>query len=96
MPAPLPYYRRKYAVSRSVRAPNLSDLWQLPGQNFSNNFNDPCSARNIGTSTGFDRLSPQFPGLSGPKVRDGGTLGLSASEHGDLRSDMSRNVPVQL
>jgi hypothetical protein len=42
----------------------------------------------------FDGLSPQFPEPSGPKARDGGTLGLSASEHGDLRSDMSRNVPV--
>jgi outer membrane receptor protein involved in Fe transport len=26
-------------------------LWQLPGQNFAGNFNDPCSTRNIGTGS---------------------------------------------
>ena len=48
----------------------------------------------VSTFADFDGLSPQFPGPSGPKARGGGTPGLSASEHGDLRSDVSRNVPV--
>ena len=37
--------------SRSVRAPNLTELFTPPGQNFAPGFNDPCSARNIGTGT---------------------------------------------
>jgi outer membrane receptor protein involved in Fe transport len=49
--APIESLRLRLGQARSVRAPNLSDLWQLPGQNFAGNFNDPCSARNIGTGS---------------------------------------------
>ena len=37
--------------SRSVRAPNLTELFTPPGQNFAPGFADPCSLRNIGTGT---------------------------------------------
>ena len=50
--APIESLRFRMGQARAVRAPNLSDLWQLPGQNFAGNFNDPCSARNIGTGSG--------------------------------------------
>ena len=49
--APIESLRFRMGQARAVRAPNLSDLWQLPGQNFAGNFNDPCSARNIGTGS---------------------------------------------
>lgn len=37
--------------SHSVRAPNLSELYATPGQNFAPNFVDPCSARDIATGS---------------------------------------------
>lgn len=39
------------SYSRSVRSPNLSELYSAQGQNFAPNFVDPCSARNIGTGS---------------------------------------------
>ncbi len=41
-------FRANYA--RSVRAPNLVELYSAPGQNFATVV-DPCSARNIGTGS---------------------------------------------
>ncbi|MFC7537493.1 TonB-dependent receptor domain-containing protein [Sphingomonas sp. GCM10030256] len=35
------------AYNRSVRAPNLSELYSAQGQNFAPGFGDPCSARNL-------------------------------------------------
>lgn len=37
--------------ARSVRAPNLSELYSAQGQNFAPSFVDPCSARNISTGS---------------------------------------------
>lgn len=39
------------AYSRSVRAPNLSELFSEQSQNFTPAPNDPCSARNIGAGS---------------------------------------------
>jgi outer membrane receptor protein involved in Fe transport len=39
------------AYNRSVRAPNLSELFSAQGQNFAPGFVDPCSERNIGTGS---------------------------------------------
>ena len=39
------------AYNRSVRAPNLSELYSAQGQNFAPGFADPCSARNIATGS---------------------------------------------
>jgi outer membrane receptor protein involved in Fe transport len=49
--APIEDIRFRAAYSRSVRAPNLSDLYSEQSQNFAPGFSDPCSARNIGTGT---------------------------------------------
>ncbi len=37
--------------ARAVRAPNLSDLYSVPGQNFAPGFGDPCSAVNLATGS---------------------------------------------
>ncbi len=44
-------FRGTYA--RSVRAPNLSELYSAQTQNFAPGFADPCSARNIATGTKY-------------------------------------------
>ncbi|MGF7147971.1 outer membrane receptor protein involved in Fe transport [Sphingomonas zeicaulis] len=48
---PIDDLRFRGTYSRSVRAPNLSELYSAQGQNFAPNFVDPCSARNIGTGS---------------------------------------------
>jgi outer membrane receptor protein involved in Fe transport len=48
---PIQDVRLRGTYSRSVRAPNLSELYSAQGQNFAPNFVDPCSARNIGTGS---------------------------------------------
>ncbi len=47
--APVPDVRFRAGYARSVRAPNLVDLYSDVSQNFAPAPNDPCSARNIGT-----------------------------------------------
>lgn len=39
------------AYNRSVRAPNLSELYSAQGQNFAPGFVDPCSERNLATGS---------------------------------------------
>jgi outer membrane receptor protein involved in Fe transport len=39
------------SYNRSVRAPNLSELYSAQGQNFAPGFTDPCSARNLATGS---------------------------------------------
>jgi outer membrane receptor protein involved in Fe transport len=48
---PIQDVRFRGTYSRSVRAPNLTELYSAQGQNFAPNFGDPCSARNIGTGS---------------------------------------------
>jgi outer membrane receptor protein involved in Fe transport len=48
---PIQDVRFRGTYSRSVRAPNLTELYSAQGQNFAPNFVDPCSARNIGTGS---------------------------------------------
>lgn len=47
--SPVEDIRFRAGYARSVRAPNLSDLFSSQSQNFAPAPNDPCSARNIGT-----------------------------------------------
>ena len=49
--APIRDIRFRANYSRSVRAPNLTDLFSSVGQNFAPGFGDPCSERNIGTGS---------------------------------------------
>lgn len=48
---PVEQLRFRAAFNRSVRAPNLSELFSQQGQNFTPAPNDPCSERNIGTGS---------------------------------------------
>ncbi|MBB4860256.1 outer membrane receptor protein involved in Fe transport [Novosphingobium chloroacetimidivorans] len=48
---PIQDVRFRGTYSRSVRAPNLTELYSAQGQNFAPSFVDPCSARNIGTGS---------------------------------------------
>jgi outer membrane receptor protein involved in Fe transport len=51
--APVEGVRLRANYGRSVRAPNLSELYASAGQNFAPNFSDPCSADNLGRGTQF-------------------------------------------
>lgn len=51
--APIPDIRFRASYSKSVRAPNLSELFSEQSQNFAPAFTDPCSARNIGQGSQF-------------------------------------------
>ena len=49
--APIRDLRFRGSYSKSVRAPNLSELYSEQSQNFAPGFGDPCSARNIATGS---------------------------------------------
>jgi outer membrane receptor protein involved in Fe transport len=49
--APIEDIRFRAGYARSVRAPNLSDLYSEQSQNFAGAPSDPCSARNLGTGS---------------------------------------------
>jgi len=49
--APIKDIRFRAAYARSVRAPNLSELYSAAGQNFAPNFVDPCAADQIATGS---------------------------------------------
>lgn len=51
--APIQDIRFRANYARSVRAPNLSELYTPNGQNFAPGFRDPCSAANIATGTQY-------------------------------------------
>ncbi|MBN8843407.1 MAG: TonB-dependent receptor [Sphingomonadales bacterium] len=51
--APIEDIRFRASYSKSVRAPNLSELFSEQSQNFAPNFTDPCSARNLGAGSQF-------------------------------------------
>ncbi|MFV0624453.1 TonB-dependent receptor domain-containing protein [Sphingomonas sp. ac-8] len=48
---PIEDVRFRANYSRSVRAPNLTELYSSVGQNFAPGFVDPCSARNLATGS---------------------------------------------
>ncbi len=50
--APIPDLRLRGSYSRSIRSPNLSELFSAQSQNFAT-VGDPCSARNIATGSQF-------------------------------------------
>ncbi|GHH14768.1 TonB-dependent receptor [Sphingomonas glacialis] len=51
--APISDIRFRVQYARSVRAPNLSDLYSPQSQNFAPGFGDPCSAVNIASGTQY-------------------------------------------
>lgn len=54
---PIEDLRLRGTYSRSVRAPNLSELYSAQGQNYAPGFVDPCSERNIGTGSATRRAN---------------------------------------
>ncbi len=54
---PIEDLRLRGTYSRSVRAPNLSELYSAQGQNYAPGFADPCSERNIGTGSATRRAN---------------------------------------
>ncbi len=51
--SPIEDIRFRASYAKSVRAPNLSELFSEQSQNFAPGFSDPCSARNIGAGSQF-------------------------------------------
>ena len=79
--SPINGLRFRGNYGRSVRAPNQSELFAQPGQNFAPGFVDPCSSQNIGTGSTFRAdncaaagrpggtsatLNPSRPGIPAP------------------------------
>jgi len=77
--------------SRSVRSPNLGELFSAQGQNFAPGFTDPCSARNLATGSSNRAANCRAAGipaaydfvyLQSLEIRSGGNPDLRA-ETGD-------------
>ncbi|WP_419816066.1 TonB-dependent receptor domain-containing protein [Glacieibacterium sp.] len=81
--------RLRGAYSRSVRAPNLSELYAAQSQNFTPAPDDPCSARNIGTGSATRAANCAAAGIptsydyvytSSLEIRSGGNPNLQAEK----------------
>ena len=55
--APAQDIRFRFNYGRSVRAPNLSDLYFPASQNFAPGFTDPCAANNIASGSQYRRTN---------------------------------------
>lgn len=61
--SPFADLRLRGNYGRAVRAPNLTELYSTPGQNFAPGFVDPCSADNLGRGTQFRAANCQAAGI---------------------------------
>ncbi len=86
---PIEDVRFRGTYAKSVRAPNLSELYSAQGQNFAPGFVDPCSERNIGTGSATRRANCDAAGRpagydyvysSSLEVTSGGNPGLKAEK----------------
>lgn len=81
--------------SRSVRAPNLTELYSAAGQNFAPNFTDPCSARNINDGTTYRAANCAAAGI--PTSYDynyAASLEIVSGGNPDLREEKSDSFTV--
>lgn len=62
---PIPDITLRGTYARSLRAPNLSELYSAAGQNFAPGFVDPCSANNIGTGAAVRQANCTAAGAPG-------------------------------
>ena len=62
--APIEDVRFRAAYSRSVRAPNLTELYAPQQQNFAPTFSDPCAARQIGEGTQYRAANCAAAGIN--------------------------------
>ncbi|WP_157217311.1 TonB-dependent receptor domain-containing protein [Flavisphingomonas formosensis] len=61
--APVSGIRFRGNYGRSVRAPNLVELYSKPGQNFAPGFEDPCSLNQIQTGTQYRAANCRAAGI---------------------------------
>lgn len=93
--APFDGLRFRGNYSRSVRAPNLTELFTPPGQNFAPGFADPCSLRNIGTGTNNRAANCRAAGV--PADYDfvySSSLEIVSGGNPDLRQEKSDSYTV--
>jgi outer membrane receptor protein involved in Fe transport len=90
--SPLRGLRFRTNYSQAVRAPNLSDLYLQPGQNYFQ-FNDPCAARNITLGSNFRQANCQAAGV--PANYDAiatSTPGYFSAGQPNLRAETSKSL----
>jgi outer membrane receptor protein involved in Fe transport len=93
--SPIEDIRFRAGYARSVRAPNLSDLFSLQTQNFAPAFTDPCSARNIATGAATRPANCAAAGI--PAAYDfvySSSLQILTGGNPDLREETSDSITI--
>ena len=86
-------FRGTYA--RSVRAPNLVELYSAAGQNFAPQFTDPCSERNIAAGSANREANCRAAGVPvGYDFNYAQSLEIVSGGNPDLRSETSDSYTV--
>ncbi|MFC6621271.1 TonB-dependent receptor domain-containing protein [Novosphingobium panipatense] len=81
--------------SRSVRAPNLVELYSAAGQNFAPSFTDPCSERNIAAGSANREANCRAAGVPvGYDYNYSSSLEIISGGNPDLRSETSDSFTV--
>jgi len=81
--------------SRSVRAPNLTELYSAAGQNFAPQFTDPCSARNINDGTTYRAANCAAAGIpTGYDYNYSSSLEIVSGGNPNLREETSDSFTV--
>jgi outer membrane receptor protein involved in Fe transport len=108
--APVHGFRFRGNYGRSVRAPNQSELFAQPGQNFAPGFGDPCSSINIGAGSTFraqncatagrpggtdSTLNPSHPGNNPPVPNPAGPYDFRYDESLELVSGGNTNLQAE-
>ena len=92
--APVRDIRFRGNYSRAVRAPNLTELFTVPGQNYAT-IGDPCSARNIGTGAATRAANCAADGVpAGYDFVYRQSLGFLSGGNPDLKAEKSDSYTV--
>lgn len=83
------------AYNRSVRAPNLSELYSAQGQNFAPGFADPCSARNLATGSATRAANCAAAGRPGGSSSAAGTYDYVYSSSLEIVSGGNPNLKAE-
>lgn len=93
--SPIEDIRFRAGYARSVRAPNLADLFSDVSQNFAPGFVDPCSARNIATGSATRPANCAAAGI--PASYDfvyNSSLEILSGGNVDLREETSDSLTI--
>jgi outer membrane receptor protein involved in Fe transport len=93
--SPIEDIRFRAGYARSVRAPNLADLFSDVSQNFAPGFADPCSARNIATGSATRPANCAAAGI--PASYDfvyNSSLEILSGGNVDLREETSDSITI--